>query len=300
MSPKQHLLLEPSQSSADTRVGLIGWPVAHSVSPAMHNAAFAALGLRWRYDLLPTSAEDVEGLLRDLETRGFRGVNVTLPHKQRVMSLLDEQADSARAIGAANTIVVRRGRLAGHNTDAGGFLAALAETGFDPTGKRALVLGAGGAARAVVYALARAGCGVLIQNRTYARAVDLARLMRRFGTGTLVSAIPEEAGLHRLQLEHIDLLVNATSVGMHPATDQSPWPEPLPLPSHWTVYDLVYNPLETRLLARAHSAGARPIGGLEMLIHQGALAFQLWTGEPAPLEVMRSAAHQALVSHLEP
>lgn len=280
------------------KVGLIGWPVAHSISPAMHNAAFAALSLPWRYDLLPTPAEDIESALRGLEARGYRGVNVTVPHKQRVLSCLDEVSPSARAIGAVNTIVVREGRLAGHNTDADGFLASLREGGFEPAAKRALVLGAGGAARAVVYALGQAGCAVLIHNRTPSRAAELAHQMRRCGTGAPISAVPERHGLPGVAPDPIDLVVNATSAGMQPAVDASPWPERLPLPAHWCIYDLVYNPLETRLLARARAAGARTIGGLGMLILQGALAFQLWTGQPATLEVMRTAAKQALV--LEP
>lgn len=276
-------------------VGLIGWPVEHSLSPAMHNAAFAALGLNWHYSLLPTPPGAVKATLTRLKKRGYRGVNVTVPHKQAVMSYLDEIADSARAIGAVNTIVIQEGRLIGYNTDADGFLAALQEAGFEPAGRRALVLGAGGAARAVVYALARAGCSVAIYNRTVRRAAQLAHHMQNQNLRSPVTWVPITATLADLELSGFDLLVNATSVGMWPQSDASPWPDWLPMPSHWTVYDLVYNPLETRLLAQARAAGARAVGGLGMLIHQGALAFKMWTGVTAPIEVMRAAGEQVLI-----
>jgi len=267
-------------------VGLIGWPVAHSVSPAMHNAAFQALGLPWHYNLLPTPPDQVEAMLARLKAQGYRGANITVPHKQAVMPHLDEIAGAARAIGAVNTLVARRGRLAGHNTDTAGFLAALREAGFEPAGKRALVLGAGGAARAVIYALNRAGCAVAIHNRTLRRAGDLIRAL-----DVPARLVPD---LPALELTTIDLLVNTTPLGMTPHIDVSPWPETLPLPARWTVYDLIYNPAKTRLLARARAAGATAIGGLGMLVHQGALAFELWTGQLPPVEVMRAAAQTAL------
>jgi shikimate dehydrogenase len=161
--------------------------------------------------------------------------------------------------------------------------------GFEPAGRRALVLGAGGGARAVVYALGRAGCAVALHNRTALRAGALAREFDALGL-----PVTPVAGLGRLDLDAFDLLVNATSVGMAPGVDASPWPDALPLPAHWSVYDLVYNPAQTRLLARAEDAGARAIGGLSMLVHQGALAFRLWTGEPAPVDIMHAAAREAL------
>ncbi len=264
------------------RVGLIGWPVAHSVSPAMHNAAFQALGFRWRYTLLPTPPGEVTARLQTLKAQGYRGANVTVPHKQAVMPHLDEMTDAARTIGAVNTIVVRQNRLIGHNTDGDGFLAALCETGLEPAGKRALVLGAGGAARAVVYALSQTSCAATIHNRTAQRAIELARHVQVQAAATL----PDPA--------HFDLLVNATSVGMWPQTDASPWPDTLPLSCHLIVFDLVYNPAETRLLAQARAAGAAAISGLGMLIHQGALAFEMWTGVSPPVGVMRVAAQEAL------
>jgi len=275
-------------------VGLIGWPVEHSVSPTMHNAAFDALGLRWRYTLLPTPPGQVEATLTQLKAQGYRGANVTVPHKQAVMSYLNEITDAAQAIGAVNTIVVQEERLIGHNTDGDGFLAALQEAGFSPPGRRALVLGAGGAARAVVYALPQAGCAVTVHNRTAERAAELVRHVQDIGVRAPVTWVPITATLADLELADFDLLVNATPVGMRPQTDVSPWPETLPLPSHWTVFDLVYNPAETRLLSQARAAGATTVGGLGMLVRQGALAFELWTGHSPPIEVMHAAAKEAL------
>jgi shikimate dehydrogenase len=275
-------------------VGLIGWPVKHSTSPAMHNAAFDTLGLHWRYTLLPTPPGRVEAALTDLKAQSCRGANVTVPHKQVVMPHLDEITGAARDISAVNTIVRQKDRLIGHNTDGDGFLAALREADFEPAEKRVLVLGAGGAARAVVYALAQAGCTVAVHNRTVRRAAQLAHHIQHVGVRAPVTEVPVRTTLADLDLARFDLLVNATSVGMWPHTDASPWPETLPLPAHWTVFDLVYNPAETHLLSQARAAGATTVGGLGMLIHQGALAFELWTGQRPPLEVMRIAAQNAL------
>jgi shikimate dehydrogenase len=276
------------------RVGLIGWPVEHSVSPAMHNAAFDALGLDWRYTLLPTPPGQVTSALTKLKERDYRGANVTVPHKQAVLPYLNEITDTAGAIGAVNTIVVQEGQLIGHNTDSDGFLAALRETGFEADGQRALVLGAGGAARAVVYALAQAGCAVTLHNRTTERATELARHLQHIGVRAPIATVPLTAILADLDANCFDLLVNATSVGMWPHANASPWPETLSLPSHWTVFDLVYNPTKTRLLTQAGVAGATTVGGLGMLVHQGALAFELWTGHPPPIDEMRTAAENAL------
>jgi shikimate dehydrogenase len=296
------------------RVGLLGWPVAHSVSPAMQNAAFRALGLPWRYELVPTPPGALADTLASLEAQGFRGANVTVPHKETALGHLDRVDGLARSIGAVNTLSQCDGAWVGTNTDAAGFLETLRQTGFEPAGRRALVLGAGGAARAVVYALGQAGCTCLVHNRTAARArrlvYELARptVVRPSDmveasptTGVLAAAGAAESAaavgeLSPLDLDGLDLLVNATSVGQWPRQASSPWPEIMPLLSHWTVFDLVYNPAETRLLARARAAGARSVGGLEMLVQQGALSFRLWTGLEAPLEIMRSAARRAVGS----
>ncbi len=276
------------------RVGLIGWPVGHSVSPAMHNAAFAELGLNWRYHLLPTEPGRVAEAMAALGESGFRGANVTKPHKQAVIPFLDELSDTARAIGAVNTIVLEDGRWTGHNTDGPGFLAALREAGFAPAGRQALLLGAGGAARAVVHALVGAGCAVVIYNRTAERAAQLAAEFDQAGAHASVHHVPSGTGLADLDLGRFDLLVHATPAGMWPRVGESLWPDVLAMPSRWTVTDLVYNPLETRLLRQARAAGARAIDGLGMLVHQGVLAFELWTGQSPPLAVMRAAAEGSL------
>lgn len=271
------------------QVGLIGGAIAHSVSPAMHNAAFQALGLPWQYCLLPTPPDQVGARLQELVEAGFRGANVTVPHKEAVLPYLDEQSEAARAMGAVNTLLFDGGRIRGDNTDAAGLMRALEEAGFIAAGAQALILGAGGAARAAAFALGSAGCPMTIHNRTPERAQALARDMARLGFSIRVAP-----ALEPLDRMAVDLLVNTTSVGMWPHVDASPWPDALPLPPRWTVLDLVYNPSETRLLARARAAGARGVGGLGMLVHQGALAFELWTGQTAPIEIMRAAAEAAL------
>ena len=278
------------------RVRLIGWPVEHSLSPVMHNAAFEALGLDWQYDLLPVPPGQLGAALAGLQTGDFKGANVTVPHKSAVMAFLDEIDDAARSIGAVNTITVQGERWIGHNTDAVGFVRALREAGMEPAGRRALLLGAGGAARAVAYALAQAGCAVTIHNRTENRAADLVHHLQDLDPCAPVASVPGEAALGELDLARFDLLVNATTAGMWPEIEDTPWPEALAMPSHWTVFDLVYNPLETRLLRQARQAGAKTIDGLGMLVWQGALAFALWTGQQPPADLMRAAALQALAS----
>ena len=284
------------------RVGLIGWPVDHSVSPAMHNAAFRALGLAWDYALLPTEPGRVGTAVDRLRREGFRGANVTVPHKQTIMPYLDEITPTAQAIGAVNTIVNHSGRLVGHNTDAGGFLQSLRRTGFNTTGSRALVLGSGGAARALVYALLGSGFAhVTVLGRTPHHTESLAlHLGSVHDWSGCLAALPLTPDALVQQAAVVDLLVNATTIGMWPHSDRSPWPDGVPLPPHLVVFDLVYNPPATRLLHRAQAAGAIAIGGLDMLICQGALSFELWTGQQPPEDVMRAAARQAIENWSQP
>ena len=279
-------------------VGLIGWPVEHSLSPAMHNAAFDALRLNWRYVPLPVRPDRIESAIRGLAALGFRGANVTVPHKRALLPFLDTLAPDASALGAVNTIVVGReeDKLIGHNTDAQGFIGALRHAEFEPQGKRVAVVGAGGAARAVVYGLLTAGAAhIALLNRTPERAEAL---LADMGSASLqpsrLCALPLTAEHLAECAREADLLVNSTSVGMWPEIDGSIWPLGTALPAHLTVFDLVYNPLQTRLLQQAQESGAQAIDGLGMLVEQGALAFELWTGRPAPLEVMRAASGQTL------
>ena len=274
-----------------TRVtGLFGHPVGHTLSPAMHNAAFASLGLDWVY--LPFNVPP--GRLRDA-VRGVRaldlaGVNLTVPHKEAVLPLLDDLAPEARSIGAVNTVVNAGGVLTGHNTDAAGFLAALRIDGaFDPRDRSVLILGAGGAARSVAVGLAMAGAReVLVANRTVERAMALAAHIE--GLGVRARALPWTGPGSLAEIAGTcALVVQATSMGMHPRPGEG---VPFPfgsLRAGTLVADLVYNPAETLFLRSAREHGARVLGGGAMLLHQGALAFELWTACPAPLAVMRAA-----------
>ncbi|MCK4449746.1 MAG: shikimate dehydrogenase [Anaerolineae bacterium] len=277
-------------------VGLIGYPVEHSLSPAMHNSAFAALDLNWCYVPLPVPPERLGEAVAGLRALGFVGANVTVPHKEAVMSYLDHVAPEAQAIGAVNTLVMREGRSIGHNTDWQGFLTALGEGGFDPQDKRAVVLGAGGAARAVVYALAQTVAQVTVLNRTLARAQALVQDFSPLFPSLPLRSLPLTLQTLEERAAEAHLLVNATPIGTWPEVDKSIWPEDLAFPGHLTVFDLVYNPRQTKLLRQARAVGAKVIGGLGMLVHQGAAAFELWTGEKAPVETMYEAASRTLVS----
>lgn len=260
-------------------VGVIGWPVARSRSPQMHNAAFAALGLDWRYRLLPAPPDQLPAVVDRIRSGELAGANVTIPHKSAVMPLLDEIDAAAQAIGAVNTIAIRDNRLIGYNTDAAGFEQALSETGVEVKGRACAVLGAGGAARAVVYALKGLGARVTI----YARDVGRARAL--IGPGGQARSLAE---VDRMGRETI-LIVNATPVGMAPNVETMPWPEDAPFPPGALAFDLITHPRRTRWLEQAERSGARTTNGLAMLVYQGAAAFEMWTGCAAPIDVMRAA-----------
>ncbi|MBI4200171.1 MAG: shikimate dehydrogenase [Chloroflexi bacterium] len=278
-------------------VGIIGSPLRHSISPIFQQAAFDFLGLDIRYEVWETARERLSGRVQELRAPGVLGANVTVPHKEAVVPLLDRLAESASRLGAVNTIVRSNGLLVGHNTDASGFLRALREDGgLEPGSKRVLVLGAGGAARAVAIALAEAGvASITIANRTVGRAT---RLASGLAGGVAARAVPLEAGTLAALREAQgpwDLIVNCTTVGMRhgPAEGHSPLATGL-IPAQALVYDLVYNPPETPLLRQARKTGARTLGGLPMLVYQGAESFRLWTGREPPLAVMLEAARRAL------
>jgi len=281
-----------------TLVGLIAWPVGHSVSPPMHNAAFEILGLNWCYVPLPVAPSQVENAVRGAAALGFRGVNVTVPHKQAVIPALDVVAPDAAQFGAVNTIVIDRdatGRptITGHNTDYQGFLGSLRQGGFEPAGKSAVVVGAGGAGRAVVFGLLRADVrDVLVLDTQPQQVQSLLADLGRDGAPLRTAPLSTETLVESARVA--DLLVNATPVGMSPKIDASIWPADAPFPAHLTVFDLVYNPQETQLLRQARAAGAVAIDGLDMLVRQGAIAFELWTGQQAPFDVMRAACERAL------
>jgi len=260
------------------RLGVCGWPVAHSRSPAMHEAALAAAGLEgWSYQLLPLPPELFAETVRALPAAGFRGVNVTIPHKHAALELADTASDAAREIGAANTLTFERdGAINADNTDAPGLIAALGER-WDPAGRRVLVLGAGGAARAAVWALLQAGAAdVAVWNRTAERSRAL--------TGELGGRAVEEP-------PPAEIVVNCTSVGL---ADRDATFKALPLQADSLgagscVVDMVYRDGGTRLLEAARTRGADVIDGLEILVAQGAASFERWTGRTAPREAMRAA-----------
>lgn len=272
---------------------MLGDPVAHSRSPAMHNAAFAELGLDWRYEALRVEAERFAETVAALPGQGWAGANVTIPHKLRALELADSASEAARAIGAANTLTFSGGRIEAENTDAGGLLDALAGVDVEDLGGiSVLLLGAGGSARAAAYALLRAGVRRLwLWNRTAARA---AQLVTDLGAhlSTEVLELTEDPDA---VLRSAGLIVNCTSVGLDPPTDEPQTLKELRisvdnLADQQTLVDLVYGPVETSLVRLARRRGVRCVDGLEILVCQGARSFELWTGRPAPRETMRKAA----------
>jgi shikimate dehydrogenase len=264
-------------------VGILGWPVRHSLSPVMHNAAFRSLGLDWVYLYWPVPPQDLGAAVGGISALGAAGANVTMPHKETVIEYLDDLSGDARRAGAVNTIQRVGDRLIGHNTDVDGFNQLLiADAGFDPAGKSALILGAGGAARAAALALADLDVGdVVIAGRSDDRAKGVASL----GSGRPIPWEEAEATAGK-----VDLVVNATPLGMK---DENPVPS-----ARWRqdqcVVDLVYAPPVTALTSAARAAGAEAWGGLGMLVHQAAASFRIWTGQAPSTEVMSASAVRAI------
>jgi shikimate dehydrogenase len=278
-----------SEIQAEIRAFLFAHPAKHSLSPVMHNAALAQLGIAARYEARDVKPEDLRAALEELRGSSVWGVNLSIPHKQMALEMVDGMSAEARAIGAINTVVHRDGKLQGLNTDAPGFMRSLEDAGVNVRGCDVVVLGAGGAARGACWALKQAGANVAVWNRTPARARELAEefKLEAFLTDDLLSnAIEGSSGL-----------VNTTSVGLE-NSDESPIADHL-LPaggetnSQW-VCDIVYRPLETKLLLGAREHGIKTVDGLGMLVHQGALALEAWTGRHVSAEVMRQAALEEL------
>jgi shikimate dehydrogenase len=274
------------------RVVLIGHPVAHSFSGAMHTAALEALGIDAGYELWdrpPLALAEAIGELRDDE---YLGANLTIPHKEKAVALMDRVTEEAHATGAVNTVTREGRRLIGHNTDVAGFRAALdALVGKQKMPRQAVVLGSGGGARAVVYGLIAEGFQrVVVFNRHLHRAEGLVRFFTRSAAHMELRAMPWHESIIEAELAKSKVLVNATSVGMR--SDESPIPGEVIIPG-LLVLDLVYNPPVTRFLREAEAAGSPGMNGELMLLHQGAAAFTLWTGQAAPLEIMRSALETA-------
>lgn len=281
-------------SGATRVVGVFGYPVEHSRSPAMHNAAFVALQLPYIYVPFPVPPDSIGAAIRSLPALGIVGVNLTIPHKESVLPYLDAITEEARDVGAVNTVRCVEGKLVGDNTDGFGFYEPLRERGFEAKGKRVIVLGAGGAARSVVFRLLREGAQVTLTNRTPERAVRLAEDAAKVGLGGIETVAHEDTPRLREAMGEAQLLVQTTRVGMYPDVNALP---ALPLEAlhrNLLVYDLVYNPVETQLLRAAQQRGCRTLTGIKMLVYQGAAAFRLWTGVWPPTELMEAAVLEGL------
>jgi shikimate dehydrogenase len=272
--------------------GVIGDPIEHTLSPAMQNAAFQARGLDSVFLAFKIAAADVENTLRGMRGLGIHGLNVTMPYKNTVIPYLDEVDETARLLGSVNTILNEGGKLRGFSTDGVGAHRALEENGTALTGKKLVLLGAGGSAKAIAFTLAKEIKELVLLNRTPGKTDALAQTInqkyhKKIRVDTLSLRSIQES------LQDADLVINATSVGMNPHQAESLIKPALMKPG-LTVMDIVYNPLETKLAKEAKAAGAKVVSGLEMLVYQGAASFEIWTGKPAPVEVMRRAALKQL------
>lgn len=271
---------------------LIGDPVEQSPSPAMHNAAFRSLGLNCAYIALRVPKPMLTDAIAGVRALGIAGLNVTIPHKIGIVGLLDELDEFASLVGAVNTVKNDRGKLIGFNTDGEGALRALEGKIGSIKGKEVVLLGAGGAARAIAFSLVRAGARLTIANRTVPRARALASTIeQKLGINVEVASLGR-AELTKA-LKNAGILINATSVGMYPKTDKTLVSASM-MNRGLVVYDIVYEPLHTKLLREARRAGGKTINGLGMLVHQGALAFEIWTGKRAPIKIMEAAAKREL------
>ena len=279
------------------RLGIIGYPIGHSISPIFQQAGLDHLGIDATYEKWEVTPEGVGDFVAGLRAPGTLGINITVPHKQAVIPFLDEVDEWATAAGAVNTIVNHDGHLTGHNTDGPGFLRALlVETGYDPSRTRALILGAGGAARGILLALVRGGVdSLVIANRTLERAETLAQLSSDNGVGSEAISLSGDALTEAAA--SANLIVNCTTMGMSHGPDENGSPiSAAQIPATAIVNDVVYTPLLTPILKEAAAAGATALGGLHMLVYQGVLSFQMWTGVDAPVDVMLAAATAEMTS----
>jgi shikimate dehydrogenase len=275
--------------SGKTRVcGVIGDPIEHTLSPTIHNAAFDQLKLDFVFLAFRVKAADLENAVRGMRGLAIHGLNVTMPHKSTVISFLDEVDATVQFLGSANTILNKDGKLSGFNTDGVGALKALRENGVALSEKKMLLLGAGGAAKAIAFSLAKEVGELAILNRAAEKAKELAETLGRMFNKKVVGGGLSSDAIAK-NLRDSDILINATSVGMKPNLTQS-LVAPQWLKSDLAVMDIVYNPVETKLAKDAKAAGAKVISGVEMLIYQGAASFEIWTGRSAPIEIMRRAA----------
>ncbi|NQT30146.1 MAG: shikimate dehydrogenase [Candidatus Saganbacteria bacterium] len=276
-------------------VGLIGYPLGHSVSPAMQNAAFKKLGLDWEYLPYEVAPEDLAGALSGMRALHMAGFNVTIPHKETIVPLLDDVTKLARIIGAVNTVKNQDGQLVGYNTDGAGFIDSLKEDAkTDPKDKNVVVLGAGGASRAICVMLAENKVKSLtLTDLLDEKAAELASYVGSY-FGLDCSAVVANSQDLQTAIDKADILVNSTPIGMEPNIERNPLDENIRLPANLLVYDLVYNPAQTKLITLAKKSGCKTCSGLGMLVRQGAAALGIWTGKEAPIALMRKAAEKAL------
>ncbi len=279
------------------RFGVIGHPIAHSLSPLLHGTAFAMLGLDCSYESFDVAPESLRGAVQDFRRQGFAGLNVTLPHKEKIVAFTDELSDEARMVGAVNTLSFAGDRVKGDNTDVYGFSASLRQYAEEIRGSVVLLIGAGGSARAIIYALLHnyPPSEIVIANRNSDRAAEL---LRDFGSNlrrTVVRSIPIGGLEMDRAVPKARLIVNATPVGMYPAIDRSSVGDHVAFQPNQIVMDTIYTPLETKLLASARKCGARTISGLEMFLHQGARSFEIWLERQMPVDDLR----QVIVNKLK-
>nr|WP_092067613.1 shikimate dehydrogenase [Dendrosporobacter quercicolus]NSL46681.1 shikimate dehydrogenase [Dendrosporobacter quercicolus DSM 1736]SDL60102.1 shikimate dehydrogenase [Dendrosporobacter quercicolus] len=270
-----------------TCIGILGWPVGHSLSPVMQNSAFAAAGLDCVYVPLPVRPAALPQAVAGLKALGYRGANVTIPHKISIMPLLDELDTSAKMVGAVNTIVIQDNKSRGYNTDAAGFVQPLLKKGVALHSKKAVILGAGGAARAVIWGLMQQGIGEIsigVRNISKAQAI-----VEAFSDNSKIAVHQWPSTEFNAKLSTCDVLINSTPLGMSPNIEQEPPLNWAILPANIVVYDLIYTPLETSFLQQAGRLGHMTLNGAGMLVEQGAAAFTLWSGIPAPTATMYAA-----------
>jgi shikimate dehydrogenase len=280
--------------SGKTRVcGVIGDPIEHTLSPIMHNAAFNAQKFDYTFLAFKVKSSELENAVNGMRALNIRGLNVTMPHKSAILKFLDRVDLSAQIINSVNTILNKDGKLFGFNTDGVGALKALKENKVELKGRKVLLLGAGGAARAIAYSMAKESDELAVLNRSLKPAQELAKLLEKTANKKIVAGLLSPKEIQQ-NLQDSDILINATSVGMKPKAEES-LVTPKLLRPNLAVMDIVYNPIETKLAKDAKAAGAKVVSGVEMLIYQGAASFEIWTGKSAPVEVMRQAA----LSHLQ-
>ncbi len=277
--------------------GLFGYPVEHSLSPEMHNAAFNKLGLDYTYLPFEVKPERLKEAVMGIKGLNLRGVNLTIPHKEEVIPYLDQVSKEARLIGAVNTIKNKDGKLIGYNTDGQGFITSLKEeANFIARDKNILIIGAGGAAKAIAFQLALEGANSLyISNRTISRAEELVLTIESKLNEIKVDPVPLEDRKLEMIIGQIDLVIDTTPVGMYPKVDVKPVINPKLLHDDLIVTDIVYNPVETSLLRSAKAVGAKTVSGLGMLLYQGVLAFEIWTGRKAPVEIMKEVLENKII-----